>query len=394
MRGIRVGRVAGIPIQLNWTFLVILPVFAWLIGQQVGRLIDPLNGLLGLGIAPGTLTGGLLPLALGAGAAVGLFGSVLLHEFGHSFAALRYGYGIESITLWLFGGVAQFEDNPDDWRAEFVIALAGPAVSVGLGVAFGAVASTVSLPETVAFVVGYLALMNVVLAVFNMLPGFPMDGGRVLRALLASTYSYPKATKIAADVGKVFAFLMGFFGILSQDWLLVGLALFVYVAASGEAQQTALQAALEDVTVGDIMTPASEVKTVAPRTSVAELLSRMVQERHTGYPVVENDRLVGMVTLEDAQSVREVEQDAYPVGDVMATEIASVGPRTEAIQALRAMQDDGVGRLIVVDDDGDLVGLISRTDLMDAFDIISRGGRVGGPGRYRDRGETSYPGSS
>jgi Zn-dependent protease/CBS domain-containing protein len=389
MRGIRVGRVAGIPIQLNWTFLVILPVFAWLIAQQVQRLIEPLNGVLGLGVAPGSLTGGVLPLVLGSAAAVGLFLSVLLHEFGHALAARRYGYGIQSITLWLFGGVAQFEENPDDWRAELVIAVAGPAVSVGLGLGFGAVTRVVSLPDTAAFVVGYLALMNVVLAAFNMLPGFPMDGGRVLRALLASSYSYPKATKIAADVGKLFAFLMGFVGILSQDWLLVGLALFVYVAASGEAQQTALQAAFEDVTVGDIMTPGPEVKTVTPRTSVAELLDKMVRERHTGYPVIENGRLVGMVTLEDAQGVREVEQDAYTVGDVMATDIASVAPETDAMQALQAMQSRGVGRLVVVDDGGELVGLISRTDLMTAFDIIRRGGRIGG--RFRDRGDGVVP---
>jgi Zn-dependent protease/CBS domain-containing protein len=389
MRGIRVGRVAGIPIQLNWTFLLILPLFAWLIGGQVERLVVPLNQTFNFGITAAPLTTGMVPFVLGTVAAVGLFLSVLLHEFGHSLTARRYGYGIKSITLWLFGGVAQFEENPDDWRAELVISIAGPAVSVLLGVLFGGVAIAVTLPDTVAFVVGYLALMNVVLAVFNMLPGFPMDGGRVLRALLASTYSYPKATKIAADVGKGFAFLMGFFGILTQDWLVVGLALFIYIAASGEAQQTALQAAFEDVTVGDIMTPAPEVKTVTPRTTIAELLDRMVRERHTGYPVIQNEQLVGMVTLEDAQGIREVEQDAYTVGDVMETEIASVDPRTDAMQALRAMQDRGVGRLLVVDERGDLVGLISRTDLMRAFDIIQRGGNVGG--RFRDRGQATVP---
>jgi len=386
MRGIRVGRVAGIPIQFNWTFLIVLPVFAWLISRQVGRLVDPLNELLGLGIAPSAVGGGPVPLVLGGAAAVGLFVSVLLHEFGHSLVALRYGYGIESITLWLLGGVAQFEDNPDEWRAEFVIAIMGPVVSVALGVGFGAVALAVSLPPAVGFVVGYLALMNVVLAVFNMLPGFPMDGGRVLRALLASRYSYPKATKIAADVGKLFAFLMGFAGVLSQDWLLVGLALFVYVAASGEAQQTAIEAALEGVTVGDVMTPGDAVQTVSPTATVGDLLDRMVRERHTGYPVVDAGQVVGMVTLDDVQNIREVERDAYRVGDAMEREVLSVDPETDAVAALEAMQDRGVGRLVVVSD-GDLVGLVSRTDLMDAFEIIRRGGRSegvfdrGGPAR-------------
>ncbi|MEZ3115775.1 CBS domain-containing protein [Halobaculum sp. MBLA0147] len=380
MRGIRVGRVAGIPIQLNWTFLVILPVFAWLIGQQVGALVAPLNDLFGLSIATGTLDGGLRPLVLGAVAAVGLFVSVLCHEFGHSLTARRYGYGIESITLWLFGGVAQFEENPDDWRAELVIAVAGPAVSVLLGVGFGAVVLAVPSPAPVAFVLAYLAATNVVLAAFNMLPGFPMDGGRVLRALLASSYSYPKATKIAADVGKVFAVGLGLLGLLGRDWLIVGLALFVYVAASGEAQQTAIQAALQDVRVGDVMTPAPAVKTVSPDTSVAALLDKMVRERHTGYPVIDGGHLVGMVTLEDTERVREVEQSAYTVSDVMATEVASVRPDTDAMDALQAMQRRGVGRLVVVDEHGDLTGLVSRTDLMTAFDIIRRGGRVGGVG--------------
>jgi CBS domain-containing protein len=245
------------------------------------------------------------------------------------------------------------------------------------------------LPATVTFVGGYLALMNVVLAGFNMLPGFPMDGGRVLRALLASTYSFPKATKIAADVGKVFAFLLGFVGLLSQNWLVVGLALFIYIAASGEAQQTALQAAFEDVTVADIMTPGQQVKTVNPDATIMELLDRMVYERHTGYPVVRDGQLVGMVTLEDAQSVREVERDAYTVGDVMETEIASVGPNAGAMDALQAMQERGVGRLVVTDRAGDIVGLISRTDLMTAFDIIQRGGSVGD--RLREGRGTTFP---
>jgi CBS domain-containing protein len=204
-----------------------------------------------------------------------------------------------------------------------------------------------------------------------------MDGGRVLRALLASRYPYPRATEIAANVGKVFAFLLGFGGVLSQDWLLVGLALFVYVAASGEAKQTAIRAALEGVTVGDVMTPGPAVQTVSPTATVAGLLDRMVRERHTGYPVVDDGQIVGMVTLEDAQDVREVERDAYRVGDVMATEVVSVDPDTDAMAALEVMQDRGVGRLAVVSD-GDLVGLVSRTDLMDAFEIIRRGGQSDG----------------
>ncbi|WP_435126498.1 M50 family metallopeptidase [Halobaculum sp. D14] len=375
MKGIRIGTVAGIPVQLNWTFLLVLPLFAWLIGTQVTQFVELINVAYGASLDAAALTGGALPYVLGTAAALGLFVSVLLHEFGHSLTAMRFGYSIDSITLWLFGGVASFTEIPEDWKQEFTIAVAGPVVSVLLGVLSYVAFRAFSLPAEVAFVVGYLSLMNIVLAAFNMLPGFPMDGGRVLRALLARNRTHARATQIAAEVGKVFAFLLGLYGLLQFDPLVIGLAFFIYIAGAGEAQQTVLRAAFEGVTVDDIMTPGSELKTVTPDTSVAALMERMFTERHTGYPVLENGRLVGMVTLEDAQSVKEVERDAYTVGDVMETDVASVTPDADALDALDTMQDRGVGRLAVVDADGELVGLISRTDLMTAFNVIQSGGR-------------------
>ncbi|WP_348613222.1 CBS domain-containing protein [Halobaculum rarum] len=375
MRGIRIGRVAGIPIQLNWTFLLILPLFAYLIGSQVGEFAGIVGDTFGVAIPAAALTGGSLPWVLGTAAALGLFVSVLLHEFGHSLTAMHYGYEIESITLWLFGGVASFEEMPEDWKQEFTVAIMGPVVSVALGVVTYVVLISVALPPTVAFVVGYLALMNLVLAAFNMLPGFPMDGGRVLRALLARNRPHARATQIAAEVGKVFAFLLGLFGLLGGNWLTVGLAFFIYIAASSEAQQTTMRAAFEGVSVDDIMTPREELNVVHPNDSVAKLMERMFRERHTGYPVVKSGTLLGMVTLEDAQGVREVERDAYTVQDVMETDLASVTPDADAVTALETMQRHSVGRLVVVDGDGELVGLISRTDLMTAFNIIQQGGR-------------------
>jgi CBS domain-containing protein len=207
-----------------------------------------------------------------------------------------------------------------------------------------------------------------------MLPAFPMDGGRVLRALLARNQPHAQATQRAAAVGKAFAFVMGIVGLFNFQLLLIVLAFFIYMAASGEAQQTTLKAAFEDVTVGDVMTRREELHTVSEDTSLADLMSRMFEERHTGYPVLRGDELVGMVTLEDARSVREVERDAYRVDDVMATNVVAVGPETDAMTALQAMQENGVGRLPVVDRQEQLVGLISRSDLMTAFNIIQTGG--------------------
>ena len=375
MRGIKIGTVLGIPVRLNWTFLIVLPLFAYLIGSQVGVIAGVMNDAFGAGIDPAALGAGLTPWALGLAAALGLFGGVLLHEFGHSIVAMRYGYEIESITLWLLGGLASFTEFPEDWKHEFWIAIAGPVVSVGVGAVCYVVFALAPVgSDAVLFVFSYLALLNVVLAGFNMLPAFPMDGGRVLRALLARNQPHAQATQRAAAVGKMFAFIMGIIGVLNFQLLLIVLAFFIYMAASGEAQQTTLKAAFEDVTVGDVMTPRSELRTVTADISVAELMNRMFTERHTGYPVLSGGELIGMVTLEDAQSVRDVERDAYRVDDVMATNVVGVGPETDAMTALQTMQENGVGRLPVVDRDEQLVGILSRSDLMTAFNIIQTGG--------------------
>ncbi len=376
MRGIRVGSAFGIPIRLDLTFLVVLPLFAWLIGSDVTELVGVINGLFGTGLPAATLDAGSLRWVLGAAAALGLFVGILLHEFGHSLVAMRFGYEIESITLWLFGGVARFTEMPEDWRQELAIAIAGPVVSVLVGVgAYGAFLAVPPDQSAVRFVLGYLALTNVALAVFNMLPGFPMDGGRVLRALLARTRPHARATQLAAEVGKLFAFALGLFGLFANLFL-VALAFFIYMAASGEAQQTALRAAFEDVTVADVMTPRDRLDVVDERTSVATLLDRMFEERHTGYPVMRGDELVGMVTLDDAREVREVEHDAYTVADVMSDELASVSLDADAMDAIGRMQSESVGRLPVLDADGRLVGLVSRSDLVTAFNIIKSRGRL------------------
>jgi len=380
MRGIRIGSAFGIPIKLDITFLLILPLFAWLIGSDVGNLVTVLNGTFESAMPVDTLTAGSTRWLLGAAAATGLFLCVLLHEFGHSLVAMHFGYRIDSITLWLFGGVARFTEMPEDWKQEFTIAVAGPIVSVALGVlsyvAFRLVPGT--LP-TVQFVLAYLALTNVALAVFNMLPGFPMDGGRVLRALLARNRPHARATQIAAEVGKVFAVVLAVVGIFANLFL-VALAFFIYIGASGEAQQTVMKAAFQDVTVGDIMTPASELKTVTADTSIVTLTDRMFRERHTGYPVLRGGSLVGMVTLDDAREVREVERDAYRVEDVMATDLVTITPDADAMDAISMMQRESVGRLPVVDESGNLVGLISRSDLVTAFNIIRTRGSGTGSG--------------
>jgi Zn-dependent protease/CBS domain-containing protein len=377
MRSFRIGSLFGIPIKLDLTFLIILPIFAYLIGAEVGRTAEILNEIWNAGLVVDALTVGMMPWILGIAAALGLFVGVVLHELGHSLTAMRYGFSIDSITLWIFGGIASFTEMPEDWKQELQIAIAGPVVSVIIGavcyVAF------VFLPQSldaVRFVLGYLAMLNFVLAAFNMLPGFPMDGGRVLRALLARTRPYARATQIAAEVGKAFAIVLGLWGLFNFQILLVGIAFFIYIGASSESQQVTMKAAFQDVSVRDLMTPREDLHTVSTDASVAELMRRMFTERHTGYPVLNDGNLVGLVTLDDARDVREVERDAYTVDDVMSEDLRTVTPDTDAMTAINEMQEHGIGRLLVVDEFGDLVGLISRTDLMTAFNIIQETGSL------------------
>ena len=381
MRKFRIGSLFGIPIQLDLTFLIVLPLFAWLIGSQIEQLAGTLEMLGATPFDVGALTAGSMPWIVGTVAALGLFAGVVLHELGHSLVAMRYGFEIDSITLWIFGGIAQFTEMPEDWRQELAVAIAGPLVSVVLGV--GLYGVFVTLPAELGalrFVVGYLALLNVVLAAFNLLPGFPMDGGRVLRALLNTRMPYAQATKRAAEVGKVFALLLGLVGLLGGNLILIGIAFFIYIGASGEAQQTVMKAAFEGVTVRDVMTPADEVSTVAPDESVEDLVQRMFRERHTGYPVVEHGDIVGLVTLEDAQDVRPVERDAFLVEEIMTRELATIDAGADAMTAISEMQRNDVGRLIV-EDRGEFVGLVTRTDIVTAFNIIQSSGSLGGTER-------------
>ncbi|MFT4922544.1 MAG: Zn-dependent protease/CBS domain-containing protein, partial [Haloarculaceae archaeon] len=380
MRRFRIGSAFGIPIQLDLTFLLVLPLFAFVIAVQVGMWAEIMNDLVGANLDPVMLSEGLLPWGLGIVAAVGLFGGVVLHELGHSVVAMRFGYAIESITLWLFGGIANLEEMPEDWKQELYIAIAGPVVSVLLGVGSYLVFLVIPSAHSVAldsarFLVGYLAMMNLALAVFNMLPGFPMDGGRVLRALLARTRPYARATKIAAEVGKGFAILLGIAGLLVVfNLFLVALAFFIYIGASSEAQQTIMRAAFEGVEVGDIMTPADRVETVSVDTSVAALIETMFEDRHTGYPVERDGEVIGLVTLADAKSVREVERDAYTVQEIMTTDIYSVRSDEDVMSALEHLQQNDIGRLLVIDDD-DFAGLLTRSDIMTALSIIQSSSR-------------------
>jgi Zn-dependent protease/predicted transcriptional regulator len=376
MRNYRLTSVWGIPIQLNISLLVFLPVLVWLIAAsgQIELYATVIDDLSAAALDADALQTGINPWLIGVAAAVGLFFSVAVHELGHAYAARRYGIGIRSITLWIFGGLAALESMPREWDREFWIAIAGPVTSVGLGVAFAGLLQLVpaSLP-VVMFVVGWLAVINVVLAVFNMIPAFPMDGGRILRALLARSRSYATATRAAARVGTFFALLFAVVGVLSWNPILILIALFVYGTATTESRTTMLDELLTDVTAADVME--TSARTVDADDTVADFTDRMLRDRRSEYVVVDDGEIVGLVTLAELKRVDRSAQASTGVRSIMRGDVPTVEPTAPAFDVLVTMRD---GPLVVVLNGDEIVGTVSRSDLGRVMELRRQLG-TGGP---------------
>ncbi|WP_435063697.1 site-2 protease family protein [Halobaculum sp. EA56] len=376
MRSYTVTEIWDIPIRVNTSLLIFLPVLAWLIGsgQQIAFYAGLIEGFTGVGFDLAVLGAGATPWVIGVAAALGLFVSVTFHELGHSWVALRYGIGIESITLWILGGLAALESVPKEWDREFWIAIAGPVVSVLVAaVCYAAVLVTPgSLPVT-RFVLGYLAFTNLLLAGFNLLPAFPMDGGRIFRALLARRRPYGTATRIAARVGVVFAFLFAIVGVVSFNIIMILLAFFIYGAATTESRTVLLDELLEGISVGDIMT--RDPPTVSADATVQELGSRMLRDRQTVHLVTDGaGAVVGLVSLSDLRSVREDDRDATRVEAVMR-EVPRVDAGADAFDTLATMTQAG-GSTAIVEEAGELVGVLTESDYAHAM-TVRKGFRSG-----------------
>ncbi|QFU81164.1 site-2 protease family protein [Natronorubrum aibiense] len=368
MRNYRIANIWGIPIQLNISLLIFLPVLVWLIAAtgQIEVYASIIDGLSSAPLDAEGLQEGLNPWLIGTAAAVGLFFSVAVHELGHAYAARRYGIGIRSITLWIFGGLASLESMPREWDREFWIAIAGPVTSVLLaGVFFGALQVVPASLPLVVFVVGWLAVINVTLAIFNMLPAFPMDGGRILRALLARSRSYASATRTAARVGTIFALLFAIIGVLSWNPVLILIAFFVYGTATTESRTTMLDELLTGVTARDVMD--TTVRSVSADTSVADFTDRLLRDRQTEFVVVDStDDVVGFVTL---SALKRIDRDIYEttsVREVMETDVPAVEPSTPAFDVLVAMRN---GPLVLVVEGDEQIGTVSRRDLGRVMDL-------------------------
>ncbi len=260
-----------------------------------------------------------------------------------------------------------------DPRIELPMALAGPLMSLAVGLVCGVLVYVfeVAIPDpavvgVLVFVFGYLSLLNILLFGFNLLPAFPMDGGRVLRAWLARRMSLSRATKIAADIGKIFAVLFGIVGFLLLNPILILIAFFIYIGASQEATSLRYNILLQNVTVADAMN--SPVVTVEPTVPLSRVLEMMHETRHLGFPVMERGSLVGIIALADIHKISSIDREAMQVRDVMTRSPMTLQPSAPLVDALRIMSSQNIGRIPVVTDDI-LVGIVTRTDVLRVMEL-------------------------
>jgi Zn-dependent protease/predicted transcriptional regulator len=368
-----IGRALGIPIRVHASWFLVFLLVTWTL--STGYLPEGLPGL-----SPERYW------AMGAAAALLLFLSVLLHELGHSYVARHYRIPIDRITLFIFGGVAHMRKEAPTPRAEFLIALAGPAVSFALGAAcFGFVmlAESIRQPRSLQGLIilgALLGSVNVQLGLFNLIPGFPLDGGRVLRAgLWAWGKDFYRATKQAAVVGLGFGALLGLLGLATLFGALMGelpasmasnggwvifIGMFLFAAALAGRRQAALQHTLATISVRDLMV--QTVTSIPSHCTLDEAVNQYFKlYGYGGFPVLDDGQLAGLVTVHEIQAVPVALWPWRRVGQVMRplTPSLVVEPDVPVIQAMERMAREGWDRLVVMQD-GQIAGLVTHSAIV------------------------------
>ncbi|MBY0587572.1 site-2 protease family protein [bacterium] len=339
---IKIARLRGIDIYIHFSFLLIVAWVGLTRYLQKGDVNEGLYGVLFV---------------------VAVFGMVVLHELGHALAAQWYGIGTKDITLYLIGGVARLERIPENPKQELVVALAGPMVNVVLAIIFYLILAGVPNLEVLTHVesvgsqlLAELFWVNVSLVLFNMIPAFPMDGGRVLRALLAMFLPHARATQIAAGLGQALAFGLGFWGLMSGSPVPIFIAFFVWMAAGQEAYQVNLKNALAGVPVSDAMI--TRYQTVSPGQPVRDVVDLILTGFQQDFPVISNGQVVGMLTRSDVVEHVKSAGESVSVESAMTHEYCSADPFDTLEQAFFRLQESKCRSMPVVHR-GKLVGLLT-----------------------------------
>ncbi|MCO4844627.1 MAG: site-2 protease family protein [Sulfurovum sp.] len=313
---------------------------------------------------------------MGVAGAMGLFISIIIHEFSHSLIARKYGLEIKGITLFIFGGVAEMKDEPNNPKTEFFMAIAGPIASLILSILFGAlyqIANIMELPVPLIGILGYLSAINMLLAVFNMLPAFPTDGGRILRSLLWWIKGdIHWATQVASRISLVFAIVIiftGFMNMLGGNplgglwWILIGS--FLFSAANTSYQRLLIKESFEGKTVRHFMNQAPV--TVPYHITLQEFVDKYLYHYHYKmFPVVKDDKILGLITIQMLKSYPHEEWKHLLVDKVMQLKNSdnSIASSTPINDALNKMSETGLSRLLVVEHKK-IVGIITLKDLLE-----------------------------
>ncbi|MFC1560018.1 site-2 protease family protein [Candidatus Margulisiibacteriota bacterium] len=369
-KSIHIGTILGIPIDINYTWFIIFGLVTWTLASAA----FPYS-------APGQPA--ILYWASAFITALIFFSCLLLHELSHAYIALKNNLPIKGITLFIFGGIAHMGEEPSNPKTEFKMAIAGPITSFTLSAIFWilfALFNSMGVHRIILTATFYLAYINLAIVIFNMIPGFPLDGGRVLRSVLWSHFNdIKKATRIASGFGRGFAFfLMGvgffylFLGALLQGIWLIFIGLFLQEAAESSYQHVLLQKALTGTKVKDIMT--KTVITVNEDMPLDLVIDNyFFKFRFTSFPVISpTESLSGLITLHDVKEIPKEKWNTKYVRDVMLPLNSDlvIAPNSEIMEALTQMVRNKVGRLIVVEDHN-LIGFISQRDVMRLFEVRS-----------------------
>ena len=341
----RIGEFRGIGVYMHATFLILIGFVVlshWSAGSSLGKTLE------------------------GVGFILALFGCVVLHEFGHALMAARYGIKTRDITLLPIGGLARLERMPDQPLQELWVALAGPAVNVVIAAAIFVVIQVANawtpleqLSLTEGPFLGRLMVVNIILVVFNMLPAFPMDGGRVLRALLATRLEYTRATQIAASIGQAMALGFGFLGFFFNPFLMF-IALFVWIGATQEASMAQMKSSLAGIPVMRAMI--TDFQVLTSRDPLSRAIERILAGAQQDFPVVDDGQIVGVLTRHDLLvGLTQRGQDTL-VGDTMQREFATVDESEMLEMSFRRLQSCECHTVPVLRR-GELVGLVTMDNV-------------------------------
>lgn len=352
----RLGYVAGIKIQVHWTFLILIGWVVLVHASQGATTTQVISGVV-------------LVLAV--------FACVVLHELGHALTAKRFGVHTKDITLLPIGGVARLERMPENPREELLVAAAGPAVNVVIAGLLFAALSIAGVPMAlgeVAVVGGNMPVqlmwLNLLLVAFNVLPAFPMDGGRILRALLAMRMDYLKATQIAAGIGQAMAILFGFIGLFGNIFLLF-IAIFVYLGAQAEAQHVKVRVALQGVSIGDAMM--TRFRALAPTDTLDDAVEELLAGAQQDFPVAADGQFRGMLFRDQLVTALKEHGGGRMVVEVMDAECGTVGADgnlQEAVTQLRSGRRSSVPVLR----DGQVVGVLTLENIGEFIMVQTSGG--------------------